>query len=108
MDAPSGTDTLRFAINQETRDHIRSEVPTGTTDLVPLFLLKSPADDPNNLGLEDPASDIREWLFDRIYAPVILVIDHRGIVRWHSRDFPIGPEETNASAVQFALTQLPD
>jgi len=108
MDAPTGTNTLRFAINEETRDHIRSEIPPGTTDLIPLFLLESAADDPNNLGLEHPASDIREWLFDRIYAPVILVIDHRGIVRWHSRDFPIGPEETIASAVQFALTQLTD
>jgi len=108
MDAPVGTDTLRFAINEETRNHIRSEVPPGTTDLVPLFLLESASDDPNNLGLEHPASDIREWLFDRIYAPVILVIDQRGIVRWHSRDFPIGPEETIDAAVQFALRQLPD
>lgn len=108
VNAGTGTDTLRFAINKETRDHIRSEVPPGTTDLIPLFLLESAADDPNNLGLEHPASDIREWLFDRIYAPVILVIDHRGIVRWHSRDFPIGPEETIEAAVQFALTQLPD
>ncbi len=108
VDTHVGTDTLRFAINKETRDHIRSEVPPGTTDLVPLFLLESASDDPNNLGLENPASDIREWLFDRIYAPVILVIDHRGIVRWHSRDFPIGPEETVQAAIQFALTQLPD
>ena len=106
VNAGVGTNTLRFAINKETRDHIRSEIPPGTTRLIPLFLLESAADDPNNLGLEHPASDIREWLFDRIYAPVILVIDHRGIVRWHSRDFPIGPEETVEAAVQFALTQL--
>jgi hypothetical protein len=69
-------------------------------------LLESARDDPNNLGIEHPASDIREWLFDRIYAPVILVIDHRGIVRFHARDFPLGPEETIEAAVQFALREL--
>lgn len=107
-DAPSGGDQLQYAINEETRAHIRSEVPPGTSDLIPLFLLSSGENDPNNLGLEHPASDIREWLFDRIYAPVILVIDHRGIVRWHSRDFPIGPEETIEAALQFALNDLGD
>ncbi len=106
--AQAGGGNLRYAINQETRDHIRSEVPPGTKDLIPLFDLDSAADDPNNLGLENPASDIREWLFDRILAPVILVIDHRGIVRWHSRDFPLGPEETIEAAVQFAMHDLSD
>jgi hypothetical protein len=108
VDAPVGEDSLRFAINEETRAHIRSQVPAGTSDLIPLFLLESAASDPNNIGLEHQASDLREWLFDRIYAPVIVVIDHRGIVRFHTRDFPIGPEETIEAAVQFALTQLPD
>lgn len=108
IDAPAGGETLKFAINAETRTHIRGEVAPGTTDLIPLFLLESGENDPNNLGLEHPASDLREWLFDRIYAPVILVIDHRGIVRWHSRDFPIGPEETIDAAVHFALTSLAD
>lgn len=108
VDAPVGEQSLRFAINEETRNHIRSQVPFGTPDLIPLFLLESSASDPNNIGLEHQASDLREWLFDRIYAPVILVIDHRGIVRFHSRDFPIGPEETIEAAVQFSLTQLAD
>jgi hypothetical protein len=108
IDAPSGGENLKMAINEETRAHIRSELPPGTTDLVPLFLLESGDMDPNTLGLENPASDIREWLFDRIYAPVILIIDHRGIVRFHSRDFPIGPEETIEAAVQFALRDLGD
>ena len=105
--APGG-DSLRYAINKETRDHIRSEVEPGLQKMIPLFYLDSAANDPNNLGLENPASDIREWLFDRILAPVILVIDHRGIVRWHSRDFPLGPEETIEAAAQFAIHQLPD
>ena len=104
----AGGDSLRYAINKETRDHIRSEVGPGAKQLIPLFYLDSAANDPNNLGLENPASDIREWLFDRILAPVILVIDHRGIVRWHSRDFPLGPEETIEAALQFAIHQLPD
>jgi hypothetical protein len=103
-----GGETLRHAINAETRAHIRREVPPGTPDLLPLFLLESSRDDPNTLGLEHPASDLREWLFDRVYAPVILVIDPRGIVRFHARDFPIGPEETIEAAVQFALRDLPD
>jgi len=106
--ALSAGDGVRHAIPQETRAHIRSEVPPDTGDLIPLFLLESAANDPNNLGIEHPASDIREWLFDRIYAPVILVIDHRGIVRFHARDFPLGPEETIEAAVQFALRALPD
>jgi len=105
---PLGGENLRYVINKETRDHIRSEVPPDTADPIPLFLLDSSENDPNNLGLEHPASDIREWLFDRIYAPVILVIDHRGIVRFHARDFPLGPEETIEYAAQFALRQLPD
>lgn len=105
---PSPEGSTRFAINKETRDHIRSLVPPGTSDLIPLFLLESAPNDPNTVGLEHQASDIREWLFDRIYAPVILVIDHRGIVRFHTRDFPIGPKETIDAAVQFALTQLGD
>lgn len=104
----AGGDTLRYAVNKETRDHIRSEVGPEVKKLIPLFYLESATDDPNNLGLEHPASDIREWLFDRILAPVILVIDHRGIVRWHSRDFPLGPEETIEAAVQFAIHQLPE
>ncbi len=104
----AGGDSLRYAINQETRDHIRSEVGPDAKRLIPLFYLDSASDDPNNLGLENPASDIREWLFDRILAPVIVVIDHRGIVRWHSRDFPLGPEETIEAAVQFAIHQLPE
>ena len=108
VDAPEGQDSLRHAVNAETRAHIRSLVPAGTTDLVPLFFLESAQGDPNNIGLEHQASDIREWLFDRILAPVIVVIDHRGIVRWHSRDFPIGPEETIEASVQFALHQLAD
>lgn len=106
--ATPGGDTLRFAINQETRDHIRSQVSPDTQDLIPLCLLDSARDDPNNLGLEHPGSNIREWLYDRILASVILVIDHRGIVRFHSRDFPLGPEETIEAAVQFALQELPD
>lgn len=105
--APGG-DSMRYAVNKETRDHIRSETGPDAKRLIPLFYLDSAANDPNNLGLENPASDIREWLFDRILAPVILVIDHRGIVRWHSRDFPLGPEETIEAAVQFAIHQLPD
>lgn len=103
-----GGDTLRFAINQETREHLRSEVPPNTPDLIPLYLLDSASNDPNNLGLEHAASDIREWLYDGILASVILVIDERGIVRFHSRDYPIGPEETIEAAVQFALQDLPD
>ncbi len=113
IDAPlasttPGGDTLRFAINQETRDHVRSQVPQGTQNLIPLFLLDSARDDPNNLGIERAASDIREWLYDRILASVIVVIDHRGIVRFHSRDWPLGPEETIEAAVQFALHELPE
>ncbi len=113
IDAPvasamPGGDTLRFAINKETRDHIRSQVPPDTKNLIPLFLLDSARDDPNTVGLEHAASDIREWLYDRILASVILVIDHRGIVRFHSRDFPLGPEETIDAAVQFALHELPE
>ncbi len=104
--ATPGGDTLRFAINQETRDHIRSQVPPTTPDQIPLFLLDSATDDPNNLGIEHAASDIREWLYDGVLASVILVIDERGIVRFHSRDFPLGPEETIEAAVQFALHDL--
>lgn len=104
----AGGDSLRYAINKETRDHIRSEVGPEVKQRIPLFYLDSAANDPNTLGLENPASDIREWLFDRILAPVILVIDHRGIVRWHSRDFPLGPEETIEAALQFAIHQLAD
>ncbi len=104
----AGAEGVRHAVPRETRTHIRSLVAPDTPNQIPLFLLESARDDPNNLGIEHPASDIREWLFDRVYAPVILVIDHRGVVRFHARDFPIGPAETIEAAVQFALRELVD
>lgn len=90
------------------RTHARSRVGAEQQALLPIFQLTSSPNDPNTLGLEGAAADIREGLYDYTRAPVILVIDRRGIVRFHARGFPLGPQDSLAAAIHFALASLTD
>lgn len=100
---------VRWAVPVDKREEIRSKVPPEQRGaLMPLFQLESGTEDPNTLGLEYSAADLREQLFDRVYGPVMLVIDRRGIVRMHVRDFPLGATETVDYIINFALHELAD
>ncbi len=94
------------AINKDTRDHIRS-ITGPVAGQIPMYYLTGRTGiDPNVLGLMHPASSIDRWLNDRVLAAIIIIIDHRGVVRWHSRDYPIGPEETLTAAARFSIEKL--
>lgn len=102
----AGVDTYfvaDFRAEPAFRAHARSEVTALDSPLPPIFQLASSPDDPNTLGIEGAAADIREALDDNLAAPVVLVIDHRGIVRFHARGLPLGPHDTIAAAIQLAL-----
>lgn len=85
--------------------------PTYREDSVAIYANTSWPNNPNTRGLEHPAADLNEMVFnDGHLGPVILIVDARGIVRWHSRGFerdsdPIG---TLAQAIEFSLHELDD
>jgi hypothetical protein len=90
------------------RDWARSNASPGPNGFIPTWQLASSPRDPNTLGIENPAADIRESILDGWAAPAIIVIDRRGIVRFHTVGFPLGPHDTMAVAIDFALKALPD
>ena len=90
------------------RDHARGQVPASDRGYLPIFQLASSKNDANTLGIEGGAADIRETSFDYSAAPIVLVLDRRGIVRFHARGFPVGAHDTIAVAIDFALKALPD
>ncbi|HEY8378359.1 MAG TPA: hypothetical protein VIK91_17805 [Nannocystis sp.] len=97
-----------FRADPSFRAKARRYAEPGPRGFIPIYQLSSLPNNPNVLGLENAASDIREGLFDYLQAPVVLVFDRRGIVRFHARGFPVGTHETLATAVDFALHALPD
>lgn len=90
------------------RDEARAGADAGESGFIPIYELSSSPNNGNTVGLEGSAADIREWLFDFTLAPVVLVFDRRGIVRFHTRGFPAGAHDTLAVAIDFALHALPD
>lgn len=78
---------------------------------VPIYANTSFPNNPNTRGLEHAAADFNEMVFnDGRYGPIIMIVDPRGIVRWHSRGFehtsePIG---TLQAAIEFSLHSLAD
>lgn len=97
-----------FRAEEKFRDHARRSARAGASGFLPIFQLASSTSDPNTLGIEGGAADIRESLRDFLQEPILVVIDRRGIVRFHSVGFPLGPRDTLAAAIAFALTSLPD
>lgn len=91
----------------------RNSLGTGewSPDRVPMFANMSSQQNPNTRGLQHAAADFNELLFnDGRMGPIIVIIDPRGIVRWHSRGFksdsdPLG---TLTEAIAFAMHQLGD
>lgn len=107
----AGVDTYfvtKFRAEEKFRDHARSLVPPSDRGVLPIFQLSSNPNNPNTLGIEGAAADVRETLRDYSAAPVVLVIDRRGIVRFHARGFPVGAHDTIAVALDFALKALVD
>jgi hypothetical protein len=78
---------------------------------VPIYANTSFTNNPNTRGLEHSAADFNEMVFnDGRHGPIIMIVDPRGIVRWHSRGFehagePIG---TLLAAIEFSLRSLED
>lgn len=100
--------------NPRLRRYIRSQIKLDSygwaPNMVPIFANATYQSDPNTLGLQHQAADLNEMLLrDGHLGPILLIIDARGIVRWHSRgwhnDDPLGSIE---SVVDFAIRQLGD
>lgn len=92
-----------------TRAALRSRVDDPRPGYVPVLRLSRNAADPNTLGLEGSAADLHAGLFGLgAGGPAILVVDPRGIVRWHSAGLGEDPAATLGAAIDFALTDLPD
>lgn len=78
---------------------------------VPIYANTSFTNNPNTRGLEHAAADFNEMVFnDGHIGPIILIVDARGIVRWHSRGFERDgdPHGTLQAAIEFSLHQLDD
>ena len=113
----SGVDTYlvfngRFA--EVDRRNLRTQaVGDGTyrASSVPIYANSSFSNNPNTRGLEHAAADFNEMVFnDGRHGPILMIVDARGIVRWHSRGFepanePIG---TLNAAIDFSLHALED
>lgn len=52
--------------------------------------------------------DLHAELFGRAHAAAIVILDRRGVVRFHARGFPAGLSDTIDLAVDFALHALRD
>lgn len=107
----AGIDSLfvtTFRATPNFREGARLQVPEPAPPLIPIFELDAPRS-PGAAGLEWDPADLRGGAFDPAAAePAVLVLDRRGIVRFHARGFPLGMEETLAAAVDFALHDLAD
>jgi hypothetical protein len=90
------------------RDQVRAAADPGPNGYIPIFELASSPRNGNTVGLENSAADIREAIFDYLREPLVMLFDRRGIVRFHTRGFPIGPHETVSVAIDFALHALVD
>lgn len=90
------------------RDSVRVNADPGPAGYIPVFQLASSPSNGNTVGLEGSAADIREVIHDYQLEPVVMIFDRRGIVRFHTRGFPVGPRDTLAVAIDFALHSLVD
>ncbi|MBZ5714656.1 hypothetical protein [Nannocystis pusilla] len=109
--AAAGVDTYfvtDFRAEPAFRDNVRAAADPGPNGFIPIFQLSSSPDNGNTVGLENSAADIRESIFDYLAAPVVIIFDRRGIVRFHTRGFPAGPSDTVSVAIDFALHSLAD
>ncbi|WAS92502.1 hypothetical protein [Nannocystis punicea] len=109
--AAAGVDTYfvtDFRAEPAFRDTVREHADPGPNGFIPIFQLYSSPNNGNTVGLEGSAADIREAMFDYLAAPVVVIFDRRGIVRFHTRGFPAGAKDTLSVAIDFALHSLTD
>lgn len=105
---------LRGRANPRLRRYIRGQIGIDAygwaPNMVPIFANETHPGNPNTLGLQHQAADLDELLFsDGHLGPILLVIDARGIVRWHSRGWHNeDPVHSIESVVDFAVRQLGD
>ncbi|MCY1012721.1 hypothetical protein OV079_45750 [Nannocystis pusilla] len=97
-----------FRAEPAIRDMLRQTADPGPDGFIPIFQLSSSPTNGFTVGLEGSAADIREAMFDYSRAPVVVIFDRRGIVRFHTRGFPAGPQDTLSVAIDFALHSLTD
>ncbi|HEY0132789.1 MAG TPA: hypothetical protein VGB85_01880 [Nannocystis sp.] len=96
------------------RNYTRSLIavdPYGwAPNMIPIVANATDAGNANTLGLEHQASDLNELLFnDGHVGPILLVIDARGIVRWHSRGWhQDDPVYSLEAVIDFAVRHLGD
>jgi hypothetical protein len=93
------------------RDFVRHlAADQAPPQFVPMYANITSSGDPNSLGLQHQAADLNELVFrDGRLGPIVLVVDPRGIVRWHSRGFHRDdPQLTLDTAIDFAVHQLAD
>lgn len=89
----AGVDTIFLLRGRATplqRGYIRSQIQLDSygwaPNMIPLLSNETNTRNPNTLGIEHPAADLNELLFnDGHVGPILLVLDARGVVRWHSR-----------------------
>ena len=115
--ADSGVDTylvFNGRMAEVDRRNLRAQAigdETYRESSVAIYANSSFPNNPNTRGLEHAAADFNEMVFnDGRYGPIIMIVDPRGIVRWHSRGFehvgePIG---TLQAAIDFSLHALHD
>lgn len=79
-------------------------------NLVPIFVDESVPSNGNTVGIQHQAADLRELMFnDGHRGPILLVIDARGIVRWHSRGWHNeDPHASLDAVIDFAVHDLVD
>jgi hypothetical protein len=96
------------------RGYIRSQIAVDAygwaPNMIPIFANATDTSNPNTLGLQHQAADLNELVFrDGHVGPILLIIDARGIVRWHSRGWHNeDPFSSIESVVGFAARQLGD
>jgi hypothetical protein len=105
---------LRGRATPVQRAYIRSQIALDAygwaPNMIPLFSNETNTRNPNTLGLEHQAADLNELLFnDGHVGPILLVLDARGIVRWHSRGWHREDVfHTLDTVIDFAVRELGD
>lgn len=100
--------------NPRLRRYIRSQIGIDAygwrSNMIPIYANATHPGDPNTLGLQHQAADLDELLFrDGHLGSILLIIDARGIVRWHSRGWHNDDPLHSIDAVaDFAARQLTD
>ncbi len=95
-------------VRNYTRSLINLDTYGWAPNLIPIVANVTDAGNANTLGLEHQASDLNELLFnDGHVGPILLVIDARGIVRWHSRGwYKEDPVQSIDAVIDFAVRHV--